>query len=172
MKLLKKILLVIAILLVLLFAFAVWYKYEFSMTVVPERTVNAPDLNRKMVIATQGSTFKDSITEGILQHYQSDSIFIRIVDVSQLPKIDLADYQVMVVMHTWENWKPPVAVDSFMNRLKPHQMEKLVVLTTSGQGDFKMEKVDAITGESIIEDVPKHITTIIQKVDPLLQTSH
>ena len=171
MKILRKVLWTIAILLLLLFAFAVWYKYEFSMTEVTERTINAPDLERKVIIATQGSKFKDSITDGLVEHYGSDSVFIRIVDVSKLPGIRLDDYQAMVILHTWENWKPPVAVDSFVNQLKEHEKEKMVVLSTSGQGDFKMENIDAITGESTLEDIPKHLEAIIRKVDPLLAKS-
>ena len=142
------------------------------MREVPERTINAPELDRKLIIATQGSKFKDSITDGLVDHYGSDSVFIRIVDVSKLPEIRLDDYQAMVVMHTWENWKPPVAVDSFVNQLKEYEKEKIVVLSTSGQGDFKMEIVDAITGESTLEEIPKHLEAIIQKVDPLLAESN
>ena len=172
MKILKKILWTLAILLLVLFAFAVWYKYEFSMAEVPERTVNAPGLERKLIIATQGSKFKDSITDGLVARYGSDSVFIRIVDVSKLPEVRLDDYQAMVLMHTWENWKPQIAVDSFINRLKEHEKQKIVVLSTSGQGDFKMENIDAITGESTLEDISKHLDAIIRKVDPLLAKSN
>ena len=172
MKLLKKILWTIAILLVLLLGFALWYKNTYSMDFVSERTINTPSLERKLVIATQGSTFKDSITNGIVERYAADSIFIQILDISLLQQIEIEEYQAMVLIHTWENWKPPVAVDSFINQLLPHEKARLVVLTTSGQGDFKMENVDAITGESIMEEIPKQLDAIIAKLDPLLETSN
>jgi len=170
MKRWKKVLLVLLIIVGLLLILAVWYKNKFSMVMVAEQTINLPELDRRLVIATQGSMFKDSVTLGITNYFESDSIFIRIIDVSGLPKINLDDYDAMVLMHTWENWKPPVVVDSFMGKLKKEQKNKIVVLTTSGEGSFKMEEIDAITGESILENVPAYTDKIISELEQLLRT--
>lgn len=170
MKRWKKIILVLLIIIGLLLVLAVWYKNKFSMDMVSERTINRPELNNSLVIATQGSAFKDSVTSGIIKHFEPDSIFIRIIDVSGLPKINLEDYDAMLLIHTWENWKPPIVVDSFMVKLKKELKGKIVVLTTSGEGSFKMENVDAITGESILENVPSFTEKIISELDPLLRS--
>ena len=172
MKLLKKILWIIAILVVLLFGFALWYKITYSMAAVTEQRINDPSLSKRLLIATQGSTFKDSLTSGIVSRYTADSVFIQILDISQLPDIALDRYQAVVLVHTWENWKPPVVVDSFVRQLLPHEKRKLVVLTTSGKGDFKMESIDAITGESRMEEIPKNLDAIIAKLDPLLASTN
>lgn len=164
----KKVFLVISILLLLFFAFAVWYKYEYSMYVVNERTIKNPEFEEKLLVVTQGSAFKDSITRGIVDHYQSDSVFIRIIDVSQLPEINLKDYDAMVLMHTWENWKPPMPVEDFINGLEDER-DKIIVLTTSGNGGYKMENVDAITGESDLERAPEFTNKILVRLNPLFR---
>ncbi|PWL40385.1 hypothetical protein DKG77_06095 [Flagellimonas aquimarina] len=169
MKWWKKVLFVLLIIIGLLLVLGTWYKNKYAMEMVMERTVNRPELNRSLVIATQGSAFKDSITFGIINHFESDSLFIRIIDVSGLAKVNLDDYDAMVLMHTWENWKPPMAVGSFVDKLKIEQKNKIVVLTTSGEGSSKIEEIDAITGESILENVPAYTEKIISELEQILR---
>ncbi|PRX54634.1 hypothetical protein [Flagellimonas meridianipacifica] len=168
MKALKKIARTLLFLVVVIFLIGLWYKTRFSMDVAAERTINDPSLSRKLVIATQGSRFKDQVTKTIVDHYASDSVFIRVLDVSKLPEIDMEEYEAMVLMHTWENWKPPIPVKTFMDNLDEKEQKKIVVLTTSGNGKYKMENVDAITGESDLEQVPEFTKEILAQLDPLL----
>ena len=67
MKRLKKILFRILAVMVAFFLFLVWYQYKYSMDDVNPYTVNAPTLDKKLLIATQGSDFKDKVTNGILR---------------------------------------------------------------------------------------------------------
>ncbi|RRQ50595.1 hypothetical protein DZC72_08680 [Maribacter algicola] len=55
---------------------------------------------------------------------------------------------------------------TFIERTKNYQ-DKIVVFTTSGEGTYRMEGVDAITGESIIENVPLIVNRIKVRLDPL-----
>lgn len=137
------------------------------MKVVENYEVNAPNLERKLLIATQGSSFKDSITNAVIDHFKSDSIFIKVIDVGDLSQINPIDFNAILIMHTWENWKPPAEVKSFIERTKKDS-KKITVLTTSGDGSYKMEDVDALTGESIITDVGAHTSQIVERLNPLL----
>ncbi len=139
---------VMAIFLLLL----IWYQYQYSMDVVQPYEVNSPNLEKKLLIATQGSDFKDSITNAAVNHYKPDSIYIKVIDVGGLPEIQPDGFSAILVVHTWENWKPPADVKSFIDRVK-NDAGKIVVLTTSGEGSYKMDGMDALTGQSIIEDV-------------------
>jgi len=138
------------------------------METANEFQVNSPNYIRKLVIATQGSEFKNLVTNEIIDHFKEDSIFIQVIDVSSLPKIQLKDYNAVVLMHTWENWKPPVEVKEFINRTTSEK-SKIVILTTSGQGNYKMDGVDAITGESNLEEIKFFSQKIIDKLSPLLK---
>ena len=42
------------------------------------------------------------------------------------------------------------------------------MLTTSGEGSYKMKDVDALTGESIITNVGAHTSQIMERLNPLL----
>lgn len=152
----------------MLLVFAVWYKYEYSMDKVETVQFNSPDLDLKLLIATQGSAFKNKITSHITDHYKKDSVYIKVIDVSHLPVIDPVNYKAIVIIHTWENWKPPKEVQSFIEKNILNQ-NKIVVLTTSGKGSFKIKEIDAITGESKIENAPFYSNLIIKKLDDLIK---
>ncbi|WP_273565746.1 hypothetical protein [Maribacter halichondriae] len=167
MKGFKKLLWIFLGLITAFFLFLIWYQYRYSMDVIDPFEVNAPNLEIKLLVATQGSAFKDSITNAVVDYYRPNSIYIKVIDVSGLPEIDPADFNAILVIHTWENWKPPTEVKSFIERTK-NDSNKIVVLTTSGEGSYKMEDVDAMTGESIIEEVPVFTGKIIERLNPLL----
>jgi hypothetical protein len=162
---------VVVSILALLVLFGLWYKHTYSMDIAEAMEINDASLDRKLLIATQGSDFKNSLTQSILDHYKKDSVFIKIIDVSDLDKMDPNDFNAVLVMHTWEYEKPPTAVGSFIEKTKSFK-NKIVVMTTSGPGTSTMEGVDAITGESIKEDVPVYAVRIIERLDPLIVTEN
>jgi hypothetical protein len=164
----KKITLSITVLGLLFILFAVWYKYQYSMDTAKSFEVNTSMLDRKLIIATQGSEFKNEITKNIVEFYKPDSIYIKVVDISSLSEIDPQNWNALVIMHTWENWKPPIDVKAFIDRTQAFH-NKIVVLTTSGQGSFKMKGIDAITGESKLEKTASYAHLIIERLDPLLK---
>jgi len=164
---LRKILLTGFSILTLLMLIATWYKLEFSMQLAEEYQLNSVDHARSLIIATQGSDFKNSISTAIVNRYKEDSIFIKVIDISSLPDVQPEKPTAILLIHTWENWKPPLEVKEFIERSSDH-LEKIAVLTTSGEGSYKMETIDAITGESKLEDSDFYIKQIIEKLDPLL----
>ena len=167
MKRFKKILLIMLGFMVTFFLFLMWYQYNYSMDVVAPYTINPPTLEKKLLIATQGSEFKNKVTSGIVDHFKADSVYIEVVDISSLPTIDPRKYNALVIIHTWENWKPPITVQTFIDKY-PEYSNKIVVLTTSGEGSYKMEGVDALTGESILADAPLFVDTIIERLNKIL----
>lgn len=171
MKKFRKSALAILAILAIFLVFGLWYKYTYSMGQAEALEVNTPDSDKKLLIATQGSDFKNRLTQGIVDHYKSGAIFIKVIDVSDLDEIVPEDYDAVLVVHTWEYEKPPQAVSSFMEKSK-NLMSKVVLMTTSGPGTSTMEGVDAITGESVLDDVPIYIASVIERLDPLLDTEN
>lgn len=142
-----------------------WYKYTFSMKVAEPFEVNLPNNPHRLLIATQGSTFKNAVVKGLVDHFGREPVYIKVIDIGELNKTDVGEWNAIVILHTWENWKPPYAIDEFFRRQLP--TGKIVVLTTSGKGSFKMEGVDAITSASLVEEVPIKTEQIIQRVEQL-----
>ncbi len=168
MKRFGKIMLIIVSVVIILLLWAIWYKYEYSMEEARAFEVNVPELEQKLLIATQGSEFKDAITNSIVNHYKSDSIFIKVIDVSSLVEIQPEDYTAIVVLHTWENWKAPFVVRQFVEKTSGHS-DKMIILTTSGEGTYRISGVvDALTGESNLEEASDFADKIIARLEPLI----
>jgi len=164
----KKISLGLLAILALLFFVAVWYSYEFSMDKAVAREINTPNLERKILIATQGSEFKDKITQQITDHYTAQSAYIKVIDITSLRDIDIETFDAIVLIHTWEYNKPPQAITDFIERSKAYR-DNIVALSTSGEGSHKLENIDAIAGESILLNSEAISKQIISKVDTMLQ---
>ncbi len=167
MSRLRKILLTTFFIITILMLIATWYKLEFSMDLSEEYQLNSHDQTRSLIIATQGSDFKNSISTAVVDQYKQDSIFIKVMDISSLSEVEPQKPTAILGIHTWENWKPPIDIKEFIER-SSNYMDKIVVLTTSGEASYKMENIDAITGESEMANVDFYIKQIIEKLDPML----
>ncbi|NAS13741.1 hypothetical protein [Poritiphilus flavus] len=163
----KKIIWTLIGILALFFLFAIWYKYEYSMEAVEPYTVYTETLEEKLIIATQGSEFKNALVNRIIDHYKNDSVFIRVIDVSGLPQINTSHYSAILILHTWEYDKPPEVVARFITE-NEKDMDKFVVFSTSGEGDKRIQGVDGLAGESVLADVSVHSGQIIKKLESLL----
>lgn len=163
----RKLPIILLIVFGLLLFFAVWYQYTYSMDVAESFEVNTSVQHQKLLIATQGSDFKDEVTKIVIDHFKNDSIAIKVVDISALETIEPSDYNALLLIHTWENWKPPSAIKTFINRTEAYK-NKIVVITTSGEGSYKMVDVDAITGESKPENIKPMTQQAISKLEVLL----
>lgn len=167
MKRLKKALLFGLFLLIGLIIFSLWYSITFSMGLVQAYDVNEPKLEKKLLIATQGSDFKNAITSAVVERYKQDSVYIRVVDVTSLDTINPKPFNAILIIHTWEYWKPPKAVSTFTEKAKEYH-DKMFFLATSGDGNYKIDGVDALSGESILGNVPFFVNKINQWLDTML----
>jgi hypothetical protein len=160
------VLVTIAALLVGSIAFASWYHAHYSMaTAAAVNVLGAPGAPR-VLIATQGSAFKNSVTTGLVDHLRGKSATIKVIDISLLPDAREEDWNALVVIHTWEMGRPPAEVSAFIDRLRNRHL--LVMVTTSGAGDIRMEGVDAISSASTIADVPAVVGELVRRVDVVL----
>ncbi len=152
---------------VLFFLFALWYKYRYSMEPVEPHTINSETFDKKLLIAAQGSTFKDALVKNVIDHYKNDSVFIKVIDVADLSNVNDSDYNALLLLHTWEYGRPPESVETFIKEHNAH-IDKIVVVTTSGEGSNRMEGIDGLAGESIIANMPRYTDWVIMKLDLLL----
>jgi len=163
----KNTLVVIAVAVVALLAFMVAYWSLHSMHPAREFEVNSRDTaHAKVLIATQGSAFKDSVVAGVVAHLKPRAVYVKVVDVSVLPQVHEMDWDAIVVIHTWEMDKPQPDARRFVSGVQDPR--KVVVLSTSGKGTLKMDGVDAISAASEMIDVSKHVAEIDARLDALL----
>jgi len=167
MKAFNKIWPVLFSLLLLFLIFLMWYHNTYAMSEASEFDKNSISLDSKLLIATQGSKFKNRLTQEVVAYYKMKEVYIKVIDISSLERINPINYDAILLVHTWAYWKPPTNVKLYIERHREH-LDRMVILTTSGNGTSKMKGVDAFTGESRIEGIPHYVSTITKKLDSLL----
>lgn len=120
------------------------------------------------MIVTESSPFKDLIIAGLLDYYKPSQILVEVVDANAMANIDTASFEAILILHRWEARAPSRNVQSFMEKNENFE-NKIVMLTTSWNGLEKIENIDAITGASIVKDVPIFTDKIIKRLDRLLK---
>ena len=146
----RKLILGAFLLLVLFATYSTYYYYRHRMLPADERTVNAEARTYRLLLATQSSTYKDSLVKTLLDELADKDIAVRIVDAHHLGRVDPADYDAYVLIHTWEYFSYPLSVAEFIKRA---DTDRTYVVCTSGGGNQLPDGVDGITSAS----VPAHI---------------
>jgi hypothetical protein len=142
-----------------------WYEQHYSMSIVQPYSVTVEAPEYRVLIATQASDFKNAVVEGVVAQLKGRPVNIQVIDVTKLLKVKVDDWDVIVVLHTWENWQAEAGAKLFIEQ-QPN-LNKIIVLTTSGDGNLKMQGVDAITSASLLQDVAKHVDNISRRIDKL-----
>lgn len=158
-----------AVLVLLLMAALAAYKSRYSMSNVTAYEIGSPDAVQRVLIATQGSEFKYALVERLVQQLKERSIYIRVIDVTELPVVRESEWSAIVVVHTWENWRPQKDAASFVERAR--EKGRLVVVTTSGSGREKMPGVDVISAASELRDVDAAAAQAAARLDAVLAPS-
>jgi hypothetical protein len=166
MKLIRKTFIVFIILGALSIIFLSWYSAQHSMEEAKPMEINDKGLPQHVLIATQGSKFKDAVIQETIGQLKSLPVYIKVIDVGQLTSINESEWSVIVILHTWEYGKPQKnALDFVMNSTSKN---KIVALCTSGSGKEKMEGIDGITSASWPEEVIDSRDKIINRIKSIL----
>jgi hypothetical protein len=163
----KLVILVIALLALLIPSSLLWYQAHYSMTTARSFDVGTPSSAQHVLIATQGSLFKDALVAGITKHLSSRPIYISVIDVSKLPNVRESDWDAIVLIHTWEYSKPQTDAKAFIDRL--HGYNRIVVVATSGSGKASIPGVDVISAASVVSEVPTPLSVVTHRLDELLK---
>ncbi len=165
----KRILIIILVSVLVFFAgFLVWYEYNYSMDTVIPFEVNHPNLETKVLIASQGSRFKDSLVQNVLRHYKKDTIYFKVIDVYTLFTVNIDKWDALVIINSWEYGSPPRNVKNFIKD-HPDQLHKLIVLSTVGSSNIVLEDVAVISGESIIEKTMQYTNVLVERLDEIIK---
>jgi hypothetical protein len=162
----KKLILAVAASVVVILTLLTWYKFHYSMDVAESFEVNAPEQKIKVLIATQGSDFKDAVVAGVVDYLKHKPVYIKVIDTSSLPQVTEAQWHAIVVIHTWENLKPPAEVAAYFARA--NSLNKVVTLTTSGNSSYKMDGIHAISAASEMKEVAARVADINNRLEAIL----
>lgn len=144
------------------------YRYFSQHAMLPSASYERglSSLPRHVLIAAQGSPFKDRLVTGLVARLEAQPVYVKVIDVAGLSGIMEKDWQAIVIVHTWEFGTPPKVVSDFTARLA--EPGKVVGITTSGSGRERLAGIDVISSASVVDDVPALLTRIGAKIDALL----
>ena len=170
MKVLKIALIVIGAIVVLLLIMFGIYLLSNIQGEAESFEVNSPELEQKVLIASQGSDFKNALVGSLTTYLGKKPIYIKVIDVSALSEVNEDEWSAMILIHTTEMNKVQSDVKAYLD--KAHDLDKVIIITTSGPGDWKTDKydVDIITSASKKKELPSLISTILTKLDVILKT--
>lgn len=114
---------------------------------------NAP---YKILVASQGSDFKEKMVDRIIREWDCDSIYLSILDCTDLNKSHLEGWNAYIIIHTMQVHKMPKQTDLFLKQFT--DLSKVTLVSTSGAGDehYKGVEVDGISSPSrasVIEQI-------------------
>lgn len=159
----KKAIIYTVVVLALFFLFLIWFQATYSMDVIDSREVNSKEYTSKVLIASQGSEYKIEVVEIIEEHFEHDSVYIRITDVSALSKVSVDEYGAIVILHTWERFNPEKNAKTFLD--SHYNKNKMFVISTSASGVNSIDGVDGITGASDLEKVQHDAQEVISWIE-------
>lgn len=168
MRVLKIVLIIIgAIVVALVVLFGIFLLINRQGVVEPYAVGN-PALDKKVLIASQGSNFKNAVVES-LTAYLGGKAYTKVIDVTSLAEVNEAEWDALVFIHTTEQWKLWPDVDEYLARAQ--DLDKVILVTTSGSGDWKTDKydVESITSASRMDEMPTLLPALYAKLDKLLQ---
>jgi hypothetical protein len=168
MKVLKIFLIIIGIVVVaLVILFGVMW-LVMRQGVVEPYAVGSPELDKKVLIASQGSDFKNTLVESLTAYLDKKQTYVKVIDVTSLAKVNEDEWDALVFIHTTENWKLWSDVDEYLARTS--DMNRVILVTTSGSGDWKTDKydVETITSASRQDELPVILPALRMKLNMLL----
>lgn len=148
-----RILKVLAVFISILVVFMMVYSYTYSMEIAESFEVNDPAMEEKLLIATQGSEFKDLLVLEIVEIIKERPIYIKVMDVTELAGVDEDDWNGILIVHTWEKWEPQPDALAFIRKAK--KLEDIYTVSTSGNGAEVIFGVDGISCASEVSRISK-----------------
>jgi len=150
--------------------YAAWMTVVFSSCSrnIKEMTINNLDAPHKIVIASNGSDFRDGIRDKIIRKY-SDNCYIEVINLDKLQEVEYDRYDAILVMDAiiaWGKLNPEMRnyIDSLGDK------KKIVLFLSAGDEElqYSYNGVDAISSASVVEEEEKAVREITGKIDALL----
>jgi hypothetical protein len=147
------------------------YRDFYSQKVAESFDVNSPELDTRVLIVTQGSSFKNALVSRITEELGKKSIYVNVIDVSALPEINEDDWHALVLITACQSDEMPAEVNAYL--ASTCASDRLTLLVTSGFGKWQPEgvRLDSISSASKKSQVEPLATEILTRVERILRTA-
>ncbi|EBF5129684.1 hypothetical protein FHZ96_02630 [Listeria monocytogenes] len=127
------------------------YRFIKSMDVTENAEINKSATGDHVLLATQGSKFKDSVMDQVKKDMEGKNVHVSIIDTTKLDKVKADDYDKVVLFTTVQSDDIPENVSTFINDNKDKSIH-IAVTADSGRWDDKPKDIDAISEASKAEN--------------------
>jgi len=133
-------------------------------------TIGAIDGRDRVLIATQGSKFKDAVVSRVVEDLEKNDLYIEITNLSALTNRSTEEFKAIVIINSYKYFSFNKHVRNFLENTNDYDQEKIVLLATAGSPHRmnKGKEVDAISSASKIDDVDNVSMDIVQRVSSII----
>jgi hypothetical protein len=127
-----------------------------------------PKAEKRVLIATQRSEFKEAVVSRVVQELERDMCYVKVIDLKRLEEEPAGSYDAVVVVNTCKAWSLSGRASRFVKQFP--DKKRVVLLTTAGGEGWKPGAlgVDAITSASKAYKVDPVADEIFGKVRKIL----
>lgn len=166
-KWVKVLITIIAIPIVLFIVFLGAYIVINWQGVIEPYQIGNSNANQKILIASQGSEFKNNLEKELIRLLKNDNTFLSIVDCTTLGHEDAADWDAVIIIHTTQIHGMPEEVRDFL--LSSDDLSKILLVTTSGGGDevvteFEVSAISTASRLSVTSIITKWLTSRLDSI--------
>lgn len=117
--------------------------------------VGNPNAENRILLASQGSEFKNYLVENIIENNKDENSYFSIVDCTALEDENAANWDVVIIIHIMQIHKMPAKARKFLAEVK--DLSSVMLVSTSGGGDDIVIdfEVDAISSASRAGNIPQ-----------------
>ncbi|MHC5033855.1 MAG: hypothetical protein ACYTFZ_02300 [Planctomycetota bacterium] len=131
---------------------------------VEQRQLHDDALDRKVLIASRDTDFKNAVLTKVLDAFGEEHVFVQVVDVSDLAAQDTKRFDVVVILDRVWAWSLSGPTKEFL--AKEADQDRVVLLATSADPDWVCgdPAVDAVTAASRKADVDAVAQDLIVRI--------
>ncbi|MDA3837571.1 MAG: hypothetical protein PF574_01160 [Candidatus Delongbacteria bacterium] len=139
------------------------YMMMYSQGVIEPFEAGEKASSEKVLIASQGSEYKNMFVKKIIEKLKNDSLFIKVIDVTEIEKENIDDFKAVLIINSIEMYDMQENAKGF---LSSGNIDKVIMVATSGNGSMgpKDNSIDAVTTASSIETIDQKVQEVIKKI--------
>ena len=126
----------------------------------------------KILIASQGSDFKNSLVKKLVNEFKDNDNFLSVIDCTKLGVENEKDWDAVIIIHTMQIHKMPKEARKFLAEVK--DLSRIMLVSTSGGGDDLVTDfdVDAISSPSRTSVIPQILEWVNEKMVDKLKSEN
>ena len=126
------------------------------------------DLNatNRVLIAATSTDFKDAVIEKVSKKLAGDDTYVKVIDLKAVDHEESGKFCAIMLVSTLHYGYIDGNVSAFLSKSNTEEKSKIIVFTTSGEPDWKVEnqEVDAISSASHSKNISPIANQVVEKI--------